>query len=131
MPDIAIVLGEVRSAKKENIKCALAKIKKTFLNSAKKFNARIEFNERKLSDGYFFQKNDPLLAAVKAVFKKQNVNCELQHTLGGTDANVFNGRGLRSIVISSASRNNHQNSEYLIIKDLVKLAEFYLIAATI
>ncbi|MFH0779245.1 MAG: M20/M25/M40 family metallo-hydrolase [Parcubacteria group bacterium] len=131
VPDISIILGEVRGAKKENIKRALVKIQKIFSNSAKKFNAKIKFNERKLSDGYFFQKNDPLLLMAKNVFKKQNVKCELRHTLGGTDANIFNGRGIRSIVISSASRNNHQNSEYLIIRDLEKLAEFYIIAATI
>ncbi|MFH0814676.1 MAG: M20/M25/M40 family metallo-hydrolase [Candidatus Falkowbacteria bacterium] len=127
VPDLAILLGEVRGVRSENLQRALLKIQKIAEKITARFCGRIEFCADKLTDGYCLKQNNKLILQIKNTFKKQGIEPQFCQALGGSDANILNNRGIRSVVIASAHRNNHQTYEYLIIKDLERLAEFYLL----
>lgn len=44
-------------------------------------------------------------------------------SLGGSDANSFNGLGIQSVNLGIGAQNPHSNDEFIFIKDLVKTAE--------
>lgn len=126
IPDLAIVYGEVRGAKIDKVIEILNEIKTVFSVLTCANGGRIEFNIKKLAEGYYFEVDDSLILMVSDIFLAQGIQPIFIHSIGGSDANIFNQRGIHTIVISSAHRNNHQYTEYLIIEDLIRLTDFYL-----
>lgn len=126
VPDLAHVYGEVRGADEKKVREVLSSIEKIFATVGKLFNGILTFSVEKKADGYIFMKDDPLVARVASIFIDQQVNVEYFDSVGGSDANILEKNGIHSIVFSSAHRNNHQTDEYLIIEDLMKLADFYV-----
>lgn len=47
-------------------------------------------------------------------------------SLGGSDANSFNGLGIQSVNLGIGAQNPHSNEEFIFIEDLVKTAEIAL-----
>lgn len=126
VPDYAVIFGEVRGADIEKVQATLAAIKKHFSLAAKHFGGEVIFGCEKLADGYLFNPNDPLISMISEIFRMQGVKPKMFNSTGGSDANILNGRGIKSVVISSAHMENHKTTEYVVIGDLVKLADFYV-----
>lgn len=126
VPDLGLVYGEVRGSKIDKVRETLQKIESVFAEEALQLNGSALFTAKQLSSGYSFSEDDPLVAKAAAIFKQQGAQVKYQQAVGGSDANVLNDRGLHTLVVSSAHRNPHQCSEYLIIEDLVRLADFFL-----
>lgn len=127
VPDIAIFLGEIRGPKFKQFRKAVTTSKKICLAVGKMNNAKkVSFHSERLADGYFHNTNDLFVKKIASLLKQQNVKPVFIHTIGGSDANILNQKGIKTIVISSAHRDNHSIKERLIIDDLVKLADFIL-----
>ena len=126
IPDLSLIHGEVRGANEEKVINTLAHIENIFIQAAKSLKGRVVFKKEKLAGGYLFTKKDSLVSLASEIFLDQGIRPRFFNSIGGSDANILNQKGIHAIVISSAHRNNHQKSEYLIINDLVKLADFYV-----
>lgn len=96
------------------------------MNTAKSLKGKSVFKKEKRAGGYLFAKKDSLVSSVVDIFTNQGVEPKFFDSTGGSDANILNQKGIKTLVVSSAHRNNHQVSEYLIIDDLVKLVDFYV-----
>lgn len=131
IPDLTLIYGEIRGIYKETVEKNLEKIKLIFEEEAKKLGAEIDFKINKLTEGYIFNKDVPLITRIVNELSKQGIEARLDYAVGGSDANVLNQHGITSVVISSAGKNNHQLSEYLIIEELNKLADLFLNLALI
>lgn len=126
VPDIAKSFAEIRGSKIDLINDLITKIKFEFELVRKKYKADVKLEFEKLVDGYFFEKNNVFIQQISNIFQKQAVQPIEYHSLGGSDANILNGKGIETIVIGSCHRKNHTYSEYLIINDLLKLTDFYI-----
>lgn len=126
VPDLAVIFGEVRGARLESVKQTLQKIEKVFKDTASRDGGGIEFSVEKLADGYYFKENDRLISLMADTFRSQGVKPRFYHSLGGSDANVLNGRGIKTVVISSPHKDNHKLTECLSINDFMRLTDFYL-----
>lgn len=126
IPDFGIIAGEVRGIDIKKVSDCLKKIKHAFKASSSKFGGKSIFRIDKLADGYSFNKKDLLIKEIGQVFKDQKIKTKFSSFAEGSDANIFNKRGIKTVVISSAHRDNHKKSEYLIINDLIKLTDFYI-----
>lgn len=126
VPDFAAVFGEVRGADLKAVEKTLQDIKKIFLQDASILGGRARTNIKKLAGGYLFEKDLPLIKHIERIFLTQGIEPNFEDSIGGSDANILNNRGIVSICISAAHKNQHQLSEYLVIDDLVKLTDFYL-----
>lgn len=126
IPDLCLIFGEVRGVYEKTVIETLEKIKSVFEKEAQLIGAEITFKTEKLTDGYVLNQDDPLISKLVGEFKQQGVEPKFHLAIGGSDANVFNNRGIKTVVISSAGKNNHQLSEYLVIEELVKLADLFL-----
>lgn len=126
VPDLAHVYGEARGADEKKVLEALNSIEKIFTTVSESFNGNVIFDVEKKADGYIFEKDDPLVARVASIFTDQQVEVKYFDSVGGSDANILEKRGIHSVVFSSGHKNNHQVDEYLLIDDLVMLADFYV-----
>lgn len=128
VPDLAIVLGEVRGTVKqqEEIENVLEEIKEIFTKVTHDAGGNIIFSFEKLADGYLFEDNDSLVSMVANTFRGQGIEPNFISSVGGSDANILNPYGIHTIVISSAYKKPHTLEEYLVIDNLVKLADFFI-----
>jgi tripeptide aminopeptidase len=126
VPDSARIYGEVRGADENKVLEALNIIENIFNDISHQFGGFAIFKIEKMASGYIHDEHDPLVESVADIFKSQQVDVIYFDAVGGSDANILEKRGLHCVVFSSAHRNNHQVNEYLIIDDLVRLADFYL-----
>lgn len=126
IPDFTKIFGEVRGPKKDEFEAVLASIKATCTDVAKKTGANIEFTSVSLANGYFHNENDPLVRRVVSVFDSQEIKHSFYHSIGGSDANVLNERGIKTVVISSGEKDTHTVNEQIEIKDLVILTDFVI-----
>ncbi len=126
IPDLCVVHGEVRSLDGSALSNVLVAIEQAFKVATSHFGGSMEFDHEKLADGYLYHQDDPLVARVRTIFQQQGVEPQFFHSIGGSDANFLIEHGLKSLVISSAHRDNHQKSEYVVVDELVLLADFYL-----
>ncbi|MFH1367307.1 MAG: M20/M25/M40 family metallo-hydrolase [Patescibacteria group bacterium] len=126
VPDFAAVFGEVRGADLKAVEKALQDIKKVFSQDASILGGRARTDIKKLAGGYLFEKDLPLIKHIERIFLTQGIKPNFEGSIGGSDANILNNRGITSVCISAAHKNQHKLSEYLVIDDLVKLTDFYL-----
>jgi tripeptide aminopeptidase len=126
VPDQAHIFGEVRGTDKDELEDTLKKTETCFMQACQGLGATCSFGSEVLAAAYHHERNDPLVELVATALSAQGAEPRYIETIGGSDANVLNGLGIKTVLISSAHRNNHQPDEYLIIEDLVKLADFYV-----
>lgn len=122
VPDRVNFCGEIRSLRRNEFEEISNMIREILKRKLKK--GRIKFSLEELAKGYSHRKNDTFINRIVTVLEKQRIKPKFINAIGGSDANAFNANGIKTVVISSAHRNNHQISEYLIINDLVRLTDF-------
>ena len=115
----------------EKVLKTLREIESIFKETAESLGGKITFDSKKLADGYFFESDHPLVALASSLISAQGVEPKYFDSIGGSDANILNGKGIETVVISSAHRDNHKTTEYLIIPDLIKLTELIVHLATV
>ncbi len=129
VPNFACLLGELRSPKIEEFKKSIILVKQICQKIESETRANITFDSERLSDGYFHDKNDPFIKKIIKTFRQKRIQPSFKNSIGGSDANVLNSRGIKSVVISSGEKNAHTTEEQMAISDLVNLADF-LVAFT-
>lgn len=127
IPDTAIITGELRSLKKENINILLEKIKDYSEKIAKKTRCKKNIKIKHEFSGFYFSLSDPLIKSVTETMKKMSVKPVFEKHNGGSDANIFNGHGIKTLNLSIGMQNVHTVNEYITIKDFVNALRFLVI----
>lgn len=126
IPEKTEVKAEARSLKLSKLQKITDKIKKTFEESAKKHGAKIRIKVEREYNGFKIGENEKVILIAKKAIQNLGIKPEVMPTGGGSDVNIFNAKGKKSITLSSAMENVHSNNEYVKIKELVKLAALIL-----
>lgn len=120
VPDYVEVHGEVRSLVDGKLEKATEAIVNTFVETAALENARVELEVNRLYSAYHIKEDHKLLQMVKKAGETLNLPINIQSTGGGSDANIFNGKGISCINIGIGYDEVHTVNEYLKIPELVK-----------
>jgi tripeptide aminopeptidase len=72
---------------------------------------------------YEFGKNDRLVQRVAKAIKHVGRAPRYEMTLGGSDANIWNAKGIKTVVVSVGYEQIHTTSEYMPVSELVCAAE--------
>lgn len=122
VPDLCLIQGEIRGPKIDKIENLIQKIN----DDIKKIDKKITFNVSKVANGYFHKTTKNIFINIEKKFQDQNTKPVYKDSFGGSDANILNARGIETILISSAHRNNHQYNEYLNMEELYQMTDFFL-----
>lgn len=123
MPEL-YVEAEARSLNDDKLAAQVDHMISTFNAAAEKHGAEINIESTRAYDAYRINDNDPHVAAIKAAFEANGVEPKTQPTGGGSDANIFNGKGLKTVNLSTGMAKVHTTEEYIKITDMVAITEF-------
>lgn len=126
IPEVTELVGEVRSFDLKKAEHYFNLLVNTFQKESDSAGAKIELD-------YFWDFQPYTISESADVYKKvvnaiKSVGLEPipKISLGGSDANSLNGRGIESINLGIGAQNPHSNDEFIFIEDLIKTAEIAL-----
>jgi len=117
----AKIVAEVRSLNVEKMRRQTEHMKSCFMEAAYKYGGKVDFESDWLYEGFEINEKDAIVQFVKDHCMKLGIECFTTSTGGGSDANVFNEKGIKSINLGCGVNNAHSTEENINIDDLVNL----------
>lgn len=115
--------GEARSTDTAELDRQINHMKDCLEAAADKWGATVTIEHKRHYGAYDIAQDAPVVQVAQAAAKKLGMSGELRTTLGGSDANVFNAKGLPSIVMATGMEHIHTHDECISIRSLVQTAE--------
>jgi len=75
-------------------------------------------------EGYAISQDDPFMAAVTGALKEMGLQPDVYETFGGSDASVFNARGITALAMGAGYYNAHHYDEYADLADMATIVDF-------
>ena len=126
IPELTELEGEVRSFNLRKAENYFDQLVSVFKEEAEKAGARFECDHFWDFMPYTIPETSPVFKETVRVIKKVGLEPTPKISLGGSDANSLNGRGIESINLGIGAQNPHSNEEFILIEDLIKSAEIAL-----
>ncbi|MFZ1291846.1 MAG: M20/M25/M40 family metallo-hydrolase [Melioribacteraceae bacterium] len=126
IPELTELEGEIRSFNIDKVQKKFDEVLDIFKNEAEKLNAKIEYEYFWDFKPFTISENSHVFQEAKHAIEKVNLTATPKISLGGSDANSLNERGIESINFGIGAQNPHSNDEFIFIEDLVKSAEIAL-----
>jgi tripeptide aminopeptidase len=119
--------GEVRSLSADRAAGVAAHIETTFTEVARQAGAELDFRLTREYAGYTLRESEPVVDRARQTFETLKPGgSRLVTSGGGSDANEFNGRGLRSCVLGIGAEGCHSVAEHISLDELDLLAQWVL-----
>lgn len=118
MPEV-ILQYEARSFSGEKLDILLDETYNIFLKTAEEFGAKFESTVEKGYSGYYLEKNEEILKCFEKACKNIDVEYITKSTGGGSDANIYNEKGYKSLTIAIGMTRVHTKEEYIEIEDMI------------
>ena len=133
VPEEVELEGEVRSHNPEKLREVRDQILETFHRIALDFkpveNPGLPLIKTEVVDDYplmSVSEGHPLITTAVKAAKGLGRKLRLDMTGGGSDANIFNAKGLATVVMGIGMQNVHTTSEHIRLDDMVDAAEMVL-----
>jgi len=117
---------EARSLKLSKLEKITDKIIKSLEKGSRETGAELDYKIIREYDGFEISENEMPVIASKIAINKLGIKPEIISSGGGSDVNIFNSKGKISINLSSGMENIHTNSEFVKVKELIKLVNLIL-----
>jgi len=123
VPDHTLIQGEMRSMVEEKVETLIAKARRQVEDVQHRHpDARIDARFHTAYPGYTLTPDDPAAKLLFPVLESLGFKPDPHPVGGGTDANVFRGKGIASVVIGRGGYNQHTKDEYLVISEMLDCA---------
>ncbi len=109
---------ESRSHDEAKLNAQTAHMLELFEREAKKAGAQIEYTRERVFKGYKFEPTDHLPSLVANAALAVGIKPQFIKSGGGSVSNIFNAKGLSSVVIGVGFENPHSTDEFIKVKDL-------------
>jgi tripeptide aminopeptidase len=133
VPEEVELEGEVRSHNPEKLREVQDQVLETFHRIALDFkpvkNPGLPLIKTEVIDDYplmSVSEEHPLITTAVKAAKGLGRKLRLDMTGGGSDANIFNAKGLATVVMGIGMQNVHTTSEHIRLDDMVATAELVL-----
>jgi tripeptide aminopeptidase len=125
----ATIVGEIRSLEQYKIEMQTKHMQVCFEEAAHKFGASVNIEVEKMYDAFNIDENDKIVQFVIKHCERIGVKPFVTSSGGGSDANIYNSKGFKSLNLGCGVNNAHSTEEYIEIKDLVDLTKlvYYMI----
>ncbi len=123
VPKETTIRGEFRSHSRETLVQLRQDIFEIARAIAQRFSAQIEIKDTVEYESFLIDEADPFLRLVAEAHQRCGITPIFTITGGGSDANIFNSKGIRAINISNGMQKVHSPEEFILIDDLIKGAE--------
>ncbi len=94
-----------------------------FHDAAAEMGAGVEIEIERSYHGYRLSQKDDVIRIAVTAARRVGIEPEMHETGGGSDASIFNAKGLSATVIGVGYDKAHSTDEYMPISDFAKSAE--------
>lgn len=126
IPDEVILKGEVRSRNEGKLEKYTKELRKITEDTAQEFKARAEVKINREYHCYNLSPEDLVVKIARKAAKDIGLQSLLRPSGGGSDANVFNKKGIPSVALAVGMEKVHTIEEYILIKELKNATEYIL-----
>lgn len=123
IPELTELDGEVRSFDMKKAEYYFNYLTDTFKKEAETFGAKIDLNYFWDFKPYTIKDSADVYKEIVRAITKTGLTPVPRISLGGSDANSLNGRGIQSVNLGIGAQNPHSNEEFIFIEDLIKSSE--------
>lgn len=120
------VKGEARSTSKEELDAQIDHMMMRFEEAARRWGAEVKIEHKRHYAAYDISADARVVQIAQEASGRLGLEPKLRTTLGGSDANVYNAKGLPSIVVATGMDKIHTHDEFVSRKDLVDTARLTL-----
>lgn len=124
VPGSAKLQAELRSYDTELVTRQAERVEREFLAEAKEHRAESVLVRELEFEGYRLDRNHELFERLERTFAGMNLKPNYFATFGGSDANIFNARGITCVPIGSGYYDAHQYTESANTKDMAEIYAF-------
>ena len=121
--DHVTVTAEARSRNQEKLADQLEHMVSVFESEAAAMGAKAVVKSEREYNTYRWTESDEVVKLAAEAARRVGIEPSYQEGGGGSDANVFNYKGIPSVVIGVGYENAHSSSEYIRIDDLANAAQ--------
>jgi tripeptide aminopeptidase len=126
IPELTELEGEVRSFDLKKAENYFDLLLDTFKKEAEAIEAKVECDHFWDFKPYKIKENSDVYRETVRAINSVGLSPVPRISLGGSDANSLNGRGIESVNLGIGAQNPHSNEEFIYIEDLVKSSEIAL-----
>ena len=119
VPDMVVLDGEARSLNAEKMALRTKEMCRAIETAAARFSGKAEITVETAYHGYNLTETDLPVLVAKEAAKALGLDFSLNKTGGGSDANVFNKKGLPTAVLGIGMKQVHTTEEYIRVEDLL------------
>jgi tripeptide aminopeptidase len=117
------IRAEARSTSVEELDKQVGHMIQRFEEAARQWGAEVKIDHERHYDSYNIPAESKVVQVAQAASRGMGFDPVLRTTLGGSDANVYNAKGVPCIVVATGMDKIHTHDEYISRKDLVNTAE--------
>jgi tripeptide aminopeptidase len=126
VPDRCELQGEIRSLEPAKLRAWIDAMTVAMESAAAEYGGTVEITVESHYPEYKLAEDaEPVQRAARAA-RRIGVPVRFKSTGGGSDANIFNGRGVQAVVLSCGYEKVHTTKERIPLEQLVLLAEWVL-----
>lgn len=118
------IKSEARSRNEKKLIEQTEFMKKCAQNAAEEFGGRVEFNIFEEYKAFIIKEKEEIISVVKTAADRAGVELVPEVTGGGSDTNILNVKGIKSVNVSVGMQKIHSTEEIIDINDLLKATEF-------
>ncbi len=126
VPDRVELLGEARSRQLTKLEAQTARMVEALQAAARHHGATVDIEVTRAYDGYSLTEADPIVNRLMAACRAVEVEPVLIPSGGGSDANIFNARGMQVVNLGTGIYKEHSTEEHIAVADMVTCAEIVL-----
>ncbi len=126
VPDEVRLKGEVRSRNEKKLEKYTEQLKKITEDTAREFKAKAEVKINRCYYCYNLSPHDQVVKTAVKAAKDIGLKPLLLPSGGGSDANIFNKKGIPSVVLAVGMEKVHTTEEYILVEELKNTTEHIL-----
>ena len=124
VPEECVIEGGARSHVEAKLLAQTEHMRQCLEEAAAELGAEAKVELERAYNGYRNEPGEPCVALVQRAAEQIGLETTAAVSGGGSDANVFNQRGIRSVIISTGPQEVHTTSEWARASDLARAAEW-------
>ncbi|WP_027093735.1 M20/M25/M40 family metallo-hydrolase [Cohnella thermotolerans] len=124
--DYVKIDAEARSLVREKLDAQIAAMREAAESAAAEFGAQAEFESRIVYPAFRFREDDEVVRIAKDAIASIGLTPRPFQSGGGSDANVFNGKGVPTVNLAVGYEHIHTTKERILADNLVKTTELVL-----
>lgn len=119
IPEVNMVF-EARSLNHDKLDQLLGKVNQVFEKTCCEWNAQFITTVKLESPGYCIDTNSDIALKASSAAKNCDLDVRFKTTGGGSDANIYNSKGISSLVLATGMSQVHTVNEFIKIEDIEK-----------